>query len=154
LGANIPSLTEGIAVGQPGMCGGVTRVALDGFLETAHRPPDALDAAPIPEVAPAQVCIVGVGVDGGGMPRRRTLGDRHSDRNFVGDRARDLGLKRQDVAQVAVVAPGPKVVLLRGIDQSHRDAHAALIAPDAAVEKIFDPQFARDHAESFWRQAA
>ena len=59
------------------------------------------------------------------------------------DRGRDLVLDREDVLEVAVVALGPEVVVGRGVDQLHRDAHPLPDLAHAALDHVLHAELAR-----------
>ena len=54
----------------------------------------------------------------------------------IGHGARDVGLHQQEVAPASVVAPGPDVEAVPGVDQLHRDPQAVAGSPHAALEHV------------------
>ncbi len=58
-------------------------------------------------------------------------------RDDVGD---DLVLKSEDVAQRAVVALGPEVMVVDGVDELGVDPDLVALAPHAAFEHVADVQ--------------
>ena len=70
---------------------------------------------------------------------------RHLER--VDDPVRDFVLDREDVGQVAVVALGPEMPAVAGIDELRGDAHAVAGAADRAFEHRAHAKLAADGAD-------
>jgi hypothetical protein len=64
--------------------------------------------------------------------------------DLAGDRGRHLILQLQDVAEVAIVAVGPKMSAVAYFDELHCDTDTIVAAADATVEEVGGAQFARD----------
>ena len=103
-------------------------------------------------VASLQIGLEGPGIHGA---RRlaRLLGTRELQLDLAGDRPRDLAVKREDVAEVAVVAVAPEVLVGGGLDELRGDAHAVSGAQHRALDDGVHVQLARDLGKRLARVA-
>jgi hypothetical protein len=69
------------------------------------------------------------------------------DPNFIRNFLRDLTLKRQLIAEIAIVLPRPDMGLVFHLNQLGRNSHFVRIAPDATLEHILHSQFTSNLVE-------
>jgi len=94
-----------------------------------------------PDIASAQIGIVGFGID---VARRR--GGRGRGFYLFGDGLGEFFGERVGLSLVAVVALGPDVSVGGSVDQLHRHVDAVCGAPDGAFEDAVDAELAGDVA--------
>ena len=80
-----------------------------------------------------RVGVVGVALSTAALRVAEQLHLQRSD-----DRQRDLVLQLEDIAHLAVVALGPHLIAVGGVDELHRDAQPVTGPPDAALEHAVD----------------
>jgi hypothetical protein len=116
---------------------------LEAFERATHRGLGAL----VPEVPPLEIEEIDVRVDGADVAQARLLVWRERDANPLRDRAGQLPLESQDVAEVAFVAFGPEVPVAHRVDELGGDPHALSNAEDRAFHHRLHVQLARDLAQ-------
>ena len=79
-------------------------------------------------VLPAQVEVVGLGIDGLALRQRDLLGEAELELQRLDDLLGDLLLDVEDVVELALVGVAPDLAIGRDIDELHRDAHRVLEA--------------------------
>ena len=140
------AVEEGGAVGEAGVGEGVVGIDPGGAAKHLAREQQALLVEAIEELAAAQVALVGL--DAAGRRRRGRpaldLGEHAAQR--LGDGERDLLLHREDVGELAIVAPRPLLVAAHRIDQLEGDAQALAGLPHRALEDALDAEALADGA--------
>jgi hypothetical protein len=120
-----------LGVGDPRVCERVVGVDLDRTLEVLDAP-RRVDAAPV--VAPADVGLVRLHVDGLETGQARALLRGHLHLDLIRDRAGHLALQREDIPRAPLVAVGPQVVVAGSVDQLGGDAHRVAHAHHRALD--------------------
>jgi hypothetical protein len=134
---------EKVAVREPGIGAGETRVLADGLLEVRDPPPEGVLRPLVPLVAAAEVGEMRLG---GRSMRAGRRGKAHLD--LAGDAAGHVTLDRQHVAHLAVVALRPHVRLVARANELGGDTEPAVGLPHAALEDEVDPELPPDLAHA------
>ena len=123
-----------VGVGESGVGGCEFRIELDGALEILARLVHCGRQPQPPEVAAAQVELIGIHV-GGATLHPCLLGTAHElHLEHLDDRRGDLVLDGEYVFHLAVVALRPQVVAVGDVDQLGGDAQPVAGAPHAALQ--------------------
>ena len=134
------------AVRDPGMGLRETLVAPDGLAEELDgRVHFGVGTVPQASLA-AQVEIVGLGVAGAATLDELALLPAQVTAQRTDELLRNLGLDREDVAQVAIVALRPQVVAVHRAHELRRDPHTLACLADAAFEHRAHTERAADLA--------
>ena len=122
----------------------MARVELDGLIEVLHRLQDAGRREGCEVERALEVRIVCSRVDGPRIAQQRRFPERQLQRDRPCDLPSDLPLEREHVAEVALIALSPQVVVAAGIDELERDPHAVTRAEHAALDDPLYVQLFRD----------
>ena len=90
-------------------------------------------------------------VDRPGARQMRLFLGRQGDPDLAGDVVGHFALQGQDVAEIALVTPGPQGVFRRRPDQSGGDSHPLARAHNRAFDDRVDIEFTRDVGERLAR---
>src|SRR5262249_14372420 len=91
-----------------------------------------------------QVSLIGPRIYGGSGAEARALFRGHRCSHFSSNRLGDFSLEPHDIADVALVAVRPQMLVRWRIDQPAGNAHAIAGAHDCALDKAIHAQFAGD----------
>ena len=141
------------ALGEPGVRGGVGGVDLDRLLEAGDRLLEAVERPLAPVVAPLEISLEHFRRHRFGRRQLLVVGGGEPAADLARHRARHLALHRQHVADVALVALRPEVLLGVGADELQRDAHAVAGAQHRALQDVVDAELAGDLGEQLVRAA-
>src|SRR4029434_820226 len=95
-----------IAVGQPGVSLGITRVVLNSLVEVLDGLFRFFFCKFVPVVTSLEISLMGFRLDTTGTGQSHLLLWRHFDADLAGNRPRNLALQCQNVAQIALIALG------------------------------------------------
>ncbi len=93
-------------------------------------------AASIPQVAAPQIEVVGLTIGDVALPKIGDFVLEKGGAELVGDLDGDLVLELEDVRDGPVVAIGPELGPVGGLDQSGGDPHPVAESTDAALEEV------------------
>jgi hypothetical protein len=128
-----------ISSGQAGPGGSVIGLKLNGLLEIFDA---VLGIALVPEVKPAEIGVVRLGID---VARRRS--GRGGGFYFLGNSLGKFFGERVGLVEIAVVALGPDVGICGSVDELHGHVDPIGGALDGAFEDAIDSEFAGDVAD-------
>jgi len=123
---------------------GIFRIFVDGLIEIGEGDFQAVSGALIPEVTAFEKGLVGLRIDNSDVFQRGLFLGIQIDADLIGDSSGDLILERQRVAQFALVALRPQVLIGGGFDQLRGDTDAVAGAEDGAFDDCVDVEFASD----------
>src|SRR5262249_34999363 len=108
-----------------------------GLLQTVGR-------ALVPIEPALQVGLICLGAYLNGLLQSRVLLRSERDLDLLCNRPSHFALQTQAIAQVTVIAFGPKLGLVSSVDELGCDPHTVVRPADAALDDVIDPEFTPD----------
>src|SRR5262249_34374328 len=132
--------------GQPGISRGIGRILIDGLLEIDDRLRHVLRGSFVPEIAAAQVEVVGIGVDRAFPYQFELLLGGEAQLHLARDGFAKVSLHVKNVVEVAVEVLGPDMGLVLDADQLGADANFSSFLARAALQYVIRPELLADLA--------
>ena len=98
----------------------------------------------VPVVAPLQIIKIGLAVDWAGSRQTRLLCWRDLNLNLLSNGLSHFPLQVQNVAQVALIAAGPQMLLGRGMNEPDGNAHSISGTEDGTLDNSIHLEFPSD----------
>ena len=121
---------------------------IDGLLEALPSRSQLLIAEfhpSLPQMVMAlEICIEGLGIQPWGLRSWHLVWRRDSRLDLTGDIAGYIGLERESVAHVPLVAFGPQIFVRRPLDQLRGDAHVIAGVLHRSLDNPIHAQLTRD----------
>src|ERR1700682_2945516 len=143
-----PVSQHDVRVGQTGVGLGIAGVLVDRFLEMFDSLAQAGFGSPVPVISSFQIIFVGADWD-------RPIGTqlaalfRCEMADLLSNVADDVALQAKDIAQIAIVALGPEMLVGGAVNQLRADSHAVAGPFHGAFHNGIYVEFLRDHRYSF-----